>query len=127
MEDIMITLPLPPTVLSANANPHRMVKARATKSYKAAAYYSALDVISRNHIPVPFDEIVIYPTFFFRQGARRDRDNWAPALKAAQDGIAKAGFVKDDTTATTMPPEGKVAPDNPRVELVITEATGTLS
>ncbi len=121
METITITLPLPPPALSANSRAGWYAKARATKSYKTAAWLGALDVINRAHVPVPFDAIEISPTFFFRKRERRDRDNWGPALKAAQDGLERAGVVKNDCTATTMPPVLKIDRDNPRVELVVDE------
>lgn len=126
MQSLTITLPLPPRVLTSNVSVHYMPKSGATKRYKTAAFYATLDAINRDtdlRRRIPFGAIKIESTFFFNTDRRRDDDNWGPALKAARDGIAKAGVVRDDTTATTLPPILKLDRDNPRVELVVTETT----
>lgn len=125
MKVLIITLPLPPRTLNENVHvAHWSMRARAVKSYKTAAYYATMDAINRNpefRQALPLDRVELIPAIFFRSPNRRDSDNWNPALKAARDGIAKAGVVVNDETVTTMPPELKIDKNNPRVELVIQE------
>ena len=125
MQILTITLPIPPRTLNENA--HIMnwrIRSRAVKSYKEAAYIATLDAINRNPefqraLPLGFVELI--PTMYFGSNRRRDKDNWNPAFKAAQDGIEAAGVVLNDSTATTQTPTLEVDGSKPRVEIVIRE------
>lgn len=122
---LTITLPVPPRTLNLNAHvAHWRTRYQAEQAYKAAAYYPTLDAINRNpefRRTLPLDRVELIPTIYFSTNRRRDDDNWAPALKAARDGIAQAGVVLNDSTITTQPPELKVDRQKPRLELLIRE------
>jgi crossover junction endodeoxyribonuclease RusA len=116
---LCIVLPLPPRVLSPNARAHWATKARATKLYRQAACVEA--VLVAGPPAVPWETATVLLRFFFRTRARRDRDNLLASMKAAFDGLADAGVVRDDSGLTYMPVEvvtGVPAADQ-RVELLI--------
>ena len=119
----VLTLPLPAVVLNPNrGRKHWSRLASAKKVYTAAAFYAATDWINRT-IPkpqTPFAAIEMEPTFYFVVPRDRDRDNWGATLKAYQDGIEKAGIVKNDKDVTNLPPIFEIDRDRPRVELLIT-------
>jgi crossover junction endodeoxyribonuclease RusA len=115
---IYITLPLPPRELSPNARAHWATKARATKRYRQAA---CVEAVLAGVPEAPWTAATVLLRFFFRTRARRDRDNLLASMKAAFDGLADAGVVRDDSGLTYMPVEvvtGVPAADQ-RVELLI--------
>lgn len=87
-----ISLDWPPRELHPNARVHRMVKAKATKSYRYASWVIAL----RDGPELPLDrplsmEIDFHPP----DRRRRDADGCLSAVKAGIDGISDAYGLND--------------------------------
>jgi len=115
---LVVTLPLPPRVLSPNARPHWAAKARAVRQYRETACLCAL--VERPGRPMQAARVTC--RFFFRDRRRRDRDNLLASLKPAFDGIADAGVVTNDSGMIHMPVEQCVDRVRPRVEIVVEAA-----
>ncbi len=96
-ESIVIVLPLPNKVLSANFTVGgiggRMMKATATKKYRRLT----CEAIRNEQIEsLPWKIVTVSSSFFYKTKRRRDTDNAMYSLKAAYDGIVDAGVVEDD-------------------------------
>lgn len=114
-ERLVVTLRLPPRILSPNARPHWAAKARAVRQYREAAYLLAL----AERPPRPMRRARVTATFYFPSRRRRDPDNLLASLKPAFDGLADAGVVTDDSGLIHMPVEQRVDRRNPRVEIAV--------
>ena len=116
--DVTITLPLPPRELSPNARVHHMVKAKAVRRYRRAAWACALEAQAPLFGRRPrWAAAKASATFYFPDRWQRDADNLLASLKAAFDGLADAGLIADDAGLTHAPVVVDVDADNPRVEI----------
>lgn len=117
-ESVTITLGLPPRCLQPNERPHWRKKAKATKSYRRAAYVLALEAAVES---APWERATIQATFFHKVNRKRDDINFMDALKPAYDGLVGAGLLVDDDSEhlTTLPCSFQIDKTNPRVELRI--------
>ncbi len=102
-ESVVIVLPLPNKVLSANFTVGgiggRMMKATATKKYRRIA----CEVVQNERIEsLPWRKVSVAVQFFHKTKRRRDTDNAMYSLKAVYDGIVDAGVVADDTPEYMM-------------------------
>ncbi len=116
---IVVILPLPSPALSPNARVHWGVKAAAVKSYREVAWAHALREMLGEP---PMDKATINPVFYWPDRRRRDDDNAVASLKAARDGLADGGVVRNDADFVMAEAEFHVDRENPRVELIIQEA-----
>jgi len=57
--------------------------------------------------------------FFHKENRRRDGDNLNASIKAAIDGLTKAGVYVDDHQVILHPPEQYVVKNYPRLELYV--------
>ena len=91
-----VAFPWPPTCLSPNARLHRLQKAAAVKSYRAACGWqmkAARVEVQPKHL-----------TIMFRppDARRRDLDNMLASFKAGLDGIADATSCDDYNWSLTI-------------------------
>lgn len=97
-ESIVIVLPLPNKVLSANFTVGgiggRMMKATATKKYRRLTCRA---VENEQIESLPWEKVSVSASFRYKTKRRRDTDNLMYSLKAVYDGIVDAGVVIDDT------------------------------
>ena len=98
MDEVVITLPLPPKSLHPNARPHHFKKARDTKSAREIAAMVARQHRSQDW---PWGGASFQATFFLPR--KNDDDNLAAWLKAYRDGIASAGVVVNDSRFVVLP------------------------
>jgi hypothetical protein len=111
-----LTLPLPPRILHPNGRAWGW-------RYRAAMVKKArleAGLIAKAAGPVLCERLTIQPTFYLLR--KRDGDGLNSWLKAYLDGIQDAGWVKNDSAITLLPPiqvTGK-ARGRPRVELELT-------
>lgn len=113
---LVVTLPLPSAGLSQNGRGAWQKKDRLTGEYRTMAKVAAR---TAGRLPL-WDGATMQPTFYWPDKRRRDDDNAASSLKAARDGIADAGLVRDDSTIKALPPTFEVDRENPRVEIRLT-------
>jgi Holliday junction resolvase RusA-like endonuclease len=115
-----LTLDLPSPWLSPNktvgSRGGRMAKSVATKKYRMAAKEAAFKVIPWD---APYDALWIQCRFYHKDKRTRDKDNLLASMKSAFDGIADAGWVRDDSQLTYMPVHTNKDKDHPRVEIDI--------
>ena len=122
IESCIIVLPLPNRVLSPNcpvaSHRTRMMKARATKAYRAKAEEEA---IQQRVETGPWKRAQARLTFYWKDKRRRDIRNAESMMKAAYDGIVDAGVLADDSydVLTHQPTVFEHDPECPRVEIVI--------
>ena len=123
MSERRITLPLPSKWLLPNTTigtmAGRMAKSHATKKYRELACAEALGTDS-TFGPVKHAEVQCF--FYYKDKRRRDKDNCLASMKSAFDGIADAGWVADDADMTHLPVRIGKDKNNPRVEIVVTDA-----
>lgn len=94
---MQVTLPWPPKILSPNARPHHMAKARAVKEYRGVCR-----IFARQIRPIFTNaEIGMTITFNPPNNRRRDRDNLIAAMKSGMDGVAEAWGVDDSRFVPT--------------------------
>ncbi|MFN9114558.1 MAG: endodeoxyribonuclease RusA [Pseudomonadota bacterium] len=118
MERVRFTLPMPPKVLSPNARPHWAVKAKAAKAYRFSARMAATAAWP---VYAPsLDEADVVCVFRFKDRRNRDRDNLLASMKAAFDGLADAGVVRNDSGFRHEVRFGEPT-DDPHVEIIISE------
>jgi Holliday junction resolvase RusA-like endonuclease len=123
LEPLIVTLPLPQKALSPNAS-NRIpwaVKAKAIRDYRWAAKMACLSALREAGEVCAWDGAVVEAHFFFKVNRTHDNDNLNASLKAARDGLADAGLVKDDTSIRNVEPVVAVDKNDPRVELWITK------
>ncbi len=97
-ESIVIVLPLPNKVLSANFTVGgiggRMMKATATKRYRCLV----CEAVQNERVEsLPWGKVSVEAEFYYKTNRRRDEDGLMYLLKSAYDGIVDAGIVPDDT------------------------------
>ncbi len=97
-ESIVIVLPLPNKVLSANFTVGgiggRMMKATATKKYRRLT----CEAVRNEQIEsLPWGKVSVRADFHYTKKRRRDTDNLMFSLKSVYDGIVDVGVVIDDT------------------------------
>jgi crossover junction endodeoxyribonuclease RusA len=105
---IEIHLPLPDRRLSPNARTHWRPKAAATKQYRELARGLATCARGATYEPLPMRAALCRVTYRVADRRRRDRDNLLAMLKAAFDGVADAGIVRDDSDITYAPVQVEV-------------------
>jgi len=121
-EQVVITLPLPPRILSPNCPVGsfrgRMMRAAAAKKQKCLAQESAEDALRGAR----WKKASVQAIFYHTTKRRRDDVNALASLKAAYDGVILAGLLPDDDREhlRTTGAEFKIDKDWPRVELVFT-------
>ncbi len=113
-------IPRPPQEHTPNARAPGRVKHRASKTYKAAVYWLAME--ARCHLE-HWSGVEITPTFHFVKPARRDLDNLAASLKTAYDAIALTGIVANDYSLIPMPAAEFCGAERDEVHLVIRPLT----
>ncbi len=119
-EELTIIVPLPAAVLNPNrSRVHWSKLSKATKIFREAGYYAAMNAINRAKIRTPFAAVTIESHFYFPHKRRRDKDNCAASLKAIQDGLVDAGLVSDDEKITNGLTFLVSNAANPRVELLV--------
>lgn len=115
-----IEFPQPAPLMSMNDRPHWAAKARAVRTWRAAACVAA-DASPHRLLPPALVELHL-PVADRR---RRDPMNYAPTMKAVVDGLVDAGVWPDDTPAfvRTLEPTLYVAKrgEAKTVRVVITE------
>jgi crossover junction endodeoxyribonuclease RusA len=119
MDEITITLPLPPKELSPNARVHWAKKAGTTKKARALAWGEARALGWPNRKLLPWLRAQTQAVFYFPTERDRDQDNAAASLKPYWDGIADAGVVLSDAGLVHLPPRLLVDRERPRVELTL--------
>ena len=97
-ESIVIVLPLPNKVLSANFTVGgiggRMMKAKATEKYRRLT----CEAVHNEQIEsLPWGKVSVSAAFYHTTKRRRDTDGAMYSLKSVYDGIVDAGVVPDDT------------------------------
>ena len=116
---LTITLPLPAAGLSPNSRLHWAAKSRLVRDYRGAAAIVTRDAMNRAKIKGGWERATVRPVFYKRVNRRADADNALSSLKAAIDGLADAGLIRDDSGLTYLPVEFRVDSRSPRVELVV--------
>ena len=116
---ITVTLPLPPKELSPNSRAHWRRKAHRAAHYR----WDAQVMLLHRTLPAtsPWKAATVKCRFYFPTAQSHDRDNLLASAKAAFDGFADAGLVKNDAQFTYEPVEYEKDASNPRVEITITE------
>ncbi len=88
----MISLQWPPRELHPNARVHHMVKAKATKTYRNAAWVTA--IAGGPDLPAT-RPLAMEVNFFPPDNRKRDADGCLSAVKAGIDGICDAYGLND--------------------------------
>ena len=89
---MIVELPWPAALLSSNARPHHMAKARAVKTARTLAWWRC----RAERIPaLPAQTLPVTITFHPPDNRRRDRHNCQDQVKAYIDGIAEAVGIDD--------------------------------
>jgi len=103
-----LDLPLPPEPLYPNSRTrNHNYFAKLVKSNRATV--AMLAKVAKPH-GAPFDALILQPVFYMPR--RRDADNLLAWIKSTQDGLQDAGWVRNDSTITLLPPKqvtGKLA------------------
>ena len=121
-EQIVIVLPLPPTVLSPNrpsgTRGGRFARAAAAKRYKQLAESRAVEAAMGER----WNGATVEARFYHKTKRRRDDVNHLAMLKAAYDGIVLSGLIPDDDRdhLRTVGATFGVDRESPRVEIVLT-------
>lgn len=122
VDQIKVTIPLPPKALHPNARPHWGTKARAAAQYRRDARLASLEALGRKR--PRWARATIQATFYHRTTrSRLDGDNALAAIKAALDALQDAGVLATDRNVTHLPVVQMVDAKNPRVELMVEEGT----
>ena len=117
---MIITLCIPPAILSPNKQSHWAVKARRAKKYRAEARIAAIAAFNELGVDPPrFATASIKCRFYYRNKARRDADNSMASIKSGIDGLTDAGVWIDDSGVTWLPVELLHDPRKPRLEIEI--------
>ena len=95
---VTLTFPWPPKELSPNARPNRYAKASATREYREACGWLAVEQsLDEEHVTICLNSPVLaIVTFHVKDKHRRDIRNMEAALKPLWDGIVDAGILVDD-------------------------------
>ena len=115
-EPIRITLPLPPRALSQNAR-STWGRIKATRDYRTAAEWTARKIPASRR--PGWTDARAEVVFYFPTRRRRDGANFAAMLKPAWDGLVRAGVLQDDAGLVVEPPEMRLDPASPRVEITL--------
>ena len=121
-ETIIVTLPMPPKVLTPNGRPwsrRGMIgKAVAAKKQRQQAHDS---IVEMQLDSLPWPSVECEYVFYHPLKRRRDDDNYIAAMKAARDGIVQAGLVADDCSEKWLTKGARFAIGEPRrVEIHLT-------
>lgn len=123
-DQIVVTIPLPPRILSPNCPigsfRGRMMRAAAAKKQKRLAKASAEDAM--RECP-GWSRASYRAVFYFKTKRRRDDVNHLAELKAAIDGVIEAGLLPDDDREHLRVTGAEFAIDKewPRVEIIFTK------
>ena len=99
---------------------------RAKAAMTAQIRLTVMILVRNTKIP-PLDRVIIELHYAPRETRRRDGINWAPTLKAAEDGCVDAGLMPDDNAdvfTSTMPVIDPPAGRNSGMYLIIREVLG---
>jgi crossover junction endodeoxyribonuclease RusA len=97
-----LTIPAPCDWLNSNQRLHRMVSAKRTASWRAAARYAA----ATHYGWAPFDvPVSIVCTVHKTRAGRWDAGNLYPTAKAIVDGLVDAGVIPDDSNEWVTGPD----------------------
>lgn len=118
MTSIIVQLPLPPRVLSPNARPHYMTKARAVKRTRQSTCMIARAATESRPL---WKRATIQLAYTFARKGRRDPDNLIAWAKANIDGLRDAGILADDDAVAYLPPQ--VAVGKPESLTITVERT----
>lgn len=93
------------------------------REYKKVADEMVWAAVKQFHIR-PYSKPIMYSILWVEQSHRRDLDNIAFAKKFIQDGLVKAGIIKDDSGRYIkgFSDSFDYDPRNPRIEVEIYEA-----
>jgi crossover junction endodeoxyribonuclease RusA len=121
MNQLTVTLPLPPKELSPNARCHWRVKALKTQGYRADARALAFVALQDAIMAAPrWKAATMQVRWFTRTAHHCDPDNGLSCMKSAIDGLTDARIFSDDKGLTHLPIIFAKDAKNPRVELTIT-------
>ncbi len=101
MDHVTLTLPVPSPMLSPNARPHYMAKAKVTKQHRQAAALVAMGALNRNE--PRWKRASVQLAWTFPDKRKRDQDNLLARCKAYFDGLRDAGLIDDDSGLTHLP------------------------
>ena len=123
---ITLSFPWFPKELGANAKPHRMAKARATKEYRflCRMYTRAQTWRLKERVPIPSlkSPVLATTTFYVDSKRRYDMRNLDASLKPMWDGVVDAGIIADDDYKHLRHAESKlVVGKEKRVEVMLEE------
>jgi len=121
-EQIVITLPMPPKVLTPNGRPFSrrgmIGKAVAAKKQRERARQEVEALMLET---LPWGKVGVEYVFYHPVYRRRDDDNYIASMKSARDGIVDAGLVVDDSNEYWLTQGAKFEKDTvKRVEIVMT-------
>lgn len=114
---VRFRIELPPglELLNANVGKHFRAKAPVVRALREAARAAALaagaPALQRAHV-----FYVVHPESTRR---RRDPGNWAPAAKAAVDGLIDAHVLPDDNSTRLLGPDPRLGDPVPGTQLVL--------
>jgi crossover junction endodeoxyribonuclease RusA len=101
MNHVTLTLPVPSPMLSPNARPHYMAKAKVTKQHRQAAKLVAMGALNRDE--PRWARASVQLAWTFTDARKRDQDNLLARCKAYFDGLRDAGLIDDDSGLTHLP------------------------
>jgi crossover junction endodeoxyribonuclease RusA len=117
-QTLVVTVSIPPRVLSPNARCHWAVRMKATRKLRVESWAACqVAMHERGMSEGEWEEAACQVLWFAKTERRRDRDNCLATLKPVFDGLVDGGLLKDDVGITHLPMIIDVDPKNPRVEL----------
>lgn len=120
MDELLLTLLVPPLVCSPNSRAHWAAKARATRQYREAVCVLAMAAANGRRPLWTIAKVSL--SVYCRTRRRRDADNMLARCKPAFDGVQDAGIIADDRGLIHMPIRFGVDRLRPRVEMLIAPA-----
>jgi len=99
---LLFTIPAPCDWINANDRSHRMVRAKLTKTWRAAAEAECRRVAPELRLETP---VHILAQIHKPRGGRWDPNNLSPTTKAIVDGLVDAGLLPDDSWREVVGPD----------------------
>jgi Holliday junction resolvase RusA-like endonuclease len=119
MADLVISVGLPPRILSPNERPHPLARRRAKNLYKEHVARSAL--AKRPRRPMQSADVTLKFYFPDRRGLANDPDNLLAQMKYAFDALVGVHVLAGDNQLQHQPVERYVDRENPRVEIHLSQ------
>lgn len=124
MNQITITIPIPPAGNSPNARGHWRKKHRATAKARADAHACATSALNSERPNWESANVHVRWYGKDRRCLKLDTTNAEASLKASLDGLTDAGLWIDDRRVRVVDLVIDVDRENPRVELVCEQLQG---